>query len=184
MENDRYDTEPLDTEVVAKRSQKFVNNNGYLILLLVLAIIAILAIWLIGAKNRDTFPSGLNLPPGFPNYIIRNVFTSLAILVLAIAVAMSLRKDRDFDNAVLIMMFVIFLALEIALESSFQNREDLSGTALAAPLTTLALGFIMFYAWPVAHGWVRGLYIFSFVWFLYLTIQFFLLYHRNKPPTP
>jgi hypothetical protein len=178
------DKTTINTENVAEKGQKLVSSNAYLVVLLVLAIIAILAIWLIGAKNGDTFLKTLNLPPGFPNYVIRNIFTTLAILALAIAVGMSLRKGKDFDNTVLIIMFVIFLGLEVALESAFQNREDLSGTALTAPLCTLALGFIMFYAWPISYGWVRALYIFAFIWFLYLTVEFLILYHKNKPPSP
>ena len=166
---------------ISEKTEKFVQNNALIVLVIVLVVITILAIWLIGSKNGDSIFSGLKLPPGFPTYVIRNLFTSLAIIIIGVAVAFSIKTSRDFDSTIIIVMFSMFLGLVIALEANIQNRQDWNGAAITVPIAMLALGFVLFFTWRTAV-WVRILLIVGIIWFLFLFIEVIAINSLNRVP--
>lgn len=115
------------TETVTERADHFIRGNILVTVVIVIAIICIFAIWLIGSQRGDSIFSGLRVPIGFPRYVIRNIFTTFAIIMLTIGVIFSFKNTKDFDNTIIIVMYILFLGLVIGLESNIQNREEVLG---------------------------------------------------------
>jgi hypothetical protein len=114
--------------------------------------------------------------------VIRNLFTSLAIILIGVAIAFSIKINRDFDNTIIIVMFTLFLGLVIALESNIQNRQDWNGAAITVPIAMLALGFVLFFTWRTAV-WIRILLVVGIIWFLFLFIEVIAINAINKVPS-
>ena len=166
------------TETVTERADHFIRGNILVTVVIVIAIICIFAIWLIGSQRGDSIFSGLRVPIGFPRYVIRNIFTTFAIIMLTIGVIFSFKNTKDFDNTIIIVMYILFLGLVIGLESNIQNREDWDGAALTAPIMLLALAFIVFFTWKNAL-WTRVLLLLSVIWFIFLTLEVLALKSMN-----
>lgn len=166
------------TEKISVKTENFVKNNSLVVLIIVLLVIAILAIWIIGSKNGDSIFKGATLPPGFPTYALRNVFTTLALILITIGVIFAVRTNYDFDNTIIVVMYSIFLGLVIALEATIQSRADWNGAALTSPIMFLALGFLVLFTWRGAT-WIRILLILGAIWFLFLAVEVLALKALN-----
>src|ERR1700733_5399233 len=98
----------LGNQLKAPNSEeKFVNSYGILIILILIMIIAVIVIWLLGSKSGDTVTDGKKLPFGFPLYLVRNIFSSLALILLGIGIFLVSKNNQDFSSAMLIFLFAI-----------------------------------------------------------------------------
>ncbi len=167
----------LKTDPVTSTTQ-FFSQNGILIVVVVILFFTIITLWLLGSKVGDTFLDGLKVPVGFPFFIVRNLFNTLALLILGIAIFYAIRTIADFDATVLIILFAIFCGTLISYEAMLELKKDLSGAALVSTLSITCLAFILFLSWKSA-GWVKLLMFTAALWYIFLFFETLSLHYMN-----
>ncbi len=163
--------------------EKFVNNYGILIILILIMIIAIIVIWLLGSKTGDTVTDGKILPSGFPLYLIRNIFSSLSLILLGIGIFFVARYNQDFNSAMLIFLFAICAGCVMLFETYFQVKQDSNTAALILALSTTSILFMIFLSWSVSL-WIKFFFFLPLLWFIYLLLEVLYYNSINGSGTP
>lgn len=170
-------TEPVTT-IIPEPGEQFINNHGIIIILILIMIIAIIAIWLFGSKYGDTVTDGKKLPTGFPLYIIRNVFSTLSIILIGLGIYFVSRNNQDFNSGMLILLYVVLAVTTMLYEAYFQIKSDPSTAALVLSLGSTAILFMIFLSWD-SPIWVKFFFFIPFVWFFFLVIETLAYSHIN-----
>jgi hypothetical protein len=165
------------SEIIPPNSEeKFVNNYGILIILILIIIIVITVIWLLGSKTGDTVTDGKILPYGFPLYLVRNVFSSLSLVLLGTGIYLVSRYNQDFNSAMLIFLFAVCCGCIMLFETYFQVKQDSNTACLILALSTTAILFMIFLSWGVSL-WIKFFFFIPLFWFIYLLLE--VLYYNS-----
>ena len=160
------------------RATSFFSNSAVLVIILVIVIISIIAMWLFGSGIGDRVLDGLILPIGFPTYVIRNLFNTVAIILIAVAAWFLIPTLPELEGSVFILLFIIICVALLISEGLLEFRRDANGAGLTCSLAATATLFLIVASWQSAN-WIKLILILPLLWFVYLTLELLFLARNN-----
>lgn len=175
-----FSDEPPVKEKVCRTATttSFFSNSVVLVIILIIAIIAIIALWLFGSGLGDQVLDGLTLPIGFPTYVIRNLFSTLSILLIGVAAWFLIPTLPELEGTVFILLFLVICVALLISEGLFEFRKDANGAGLTCSLAATATLFLIVVSWP-SPNWIKLILILPLLWFIYLALEMLFLAKKN-----